>query len=113
MMTLPEAIAREEGFYVIGSRAQRNNNPGNLCSGEFTTLHGATGSDSRFAIFPTAVAGFACLSALLTSPAYIGLNLSKALNKYAPPVENATNSYISNVCAWVGCTPETPLTELL
>ena len=25
-----EAIARQEGFYVKGSRAQRNNNPGNV-----------------------------------------------------------------------------------
>ncbi|RRA47097.1 hypothetical protein [Acidipila sp. EB88] len=51
-MSLTEGIAREEGFYVLNSRAQRNNNPGNIDWGEYAQLHGASHGDPRFAVFP-------------------------------------------------------------
>ncbi len=58
-MELIDAIARMEGFYAAGSRAQRNNNPGNIVWGEFTQEHGAlhievtpAGEKARFAVFP-------------------------------------------------------------
>jgi hypothetical protein len=109
MQTFMEAIAREEGFYVPGTRPARNNNPGDIEFGRFTLAHGSTGGDPRFAVFPSAFEGFAAMRALLLS-AYNGLTVAQALNKWAPPVENATNSYIANVCAWTGLTPETVLT---
>lgn len=108
-MTFMEAIAREEGFFVEGTRPQRNNNPGDIEYGSFAQAHGATGGDPRFAIFSTPEAGFAAMRALLCR-AYVGLTVSQALNKWAPPVENQTNSYIANVCAWTGLTPDTVLT---
>jgi hypothetical protein len=111
-MTFIEAIAREEGFYALKTRPNRNNNPGDIEFGKFAIAHGATSGDPRFAIFPNAAAGFAAMRALLLS-AYVGLTVAQTLNKWAPPVENNVNSYIANVCAWTGLTPETVLTSEL
>lgn len=104
-MTLLHAIARQEGFYVAGTRAARNNNPGNLEAGKFAVAHGATGSDGRFAIFPSAEAGFAALKALLESPGYVGLTVAETIAKFAPPNENNTEAYIADVCHWCPCQP--------
>ena len=112
MLSFMEAIAREEGFLVKGSRPERNNNPGDIEWGKFTKAHGATGGDPRFAIFPTPQAGYAAMRALLNS-AYIGLTVAQALNKWAPPIENETNTYITRVCQWSGLRPETVLTPEL
>jgi hypothetical protein len=108
-LTFVEAIAREEGFFNTASRPHRNNNPGDLEYGRFTRAHGATGTDGRFAIFKDAEAGFKAMSALLRG-AYVGLTVAEALNKWAPPIENQTNSYIKNVCFWTGLSADTVLT---
>jgi hypothetical protein len=117
MLTFLEAVAREEGFNKTGSRAQRNNNPGNINFGPFAKAHGGiletipAGVDEtpRFACFLSPAAGFAAMRDLL-SVDYLGMTVEEALNKWAPPVENETNSYIQNVCQWTGLTPETVLT---
>jgi hypothetical protein len=109
-----EAVAREEGYYVKGSRPQRNNNPGDIEFGTFAEAHGATkGTDGRFAIFDSPEAGFAAMKALFQSSHYIDLTVSEALNRWAPPVENKTNLYIVNVCKWTGLLPSTRLSEAL
>jgi hypothetical protein len=103
-VTLLEAMARQEGFYAAGSRPERNNNPGDIEDGKFARAHGATGTDGRFAIFPDSATGFAAMRALLLS-AYRGLTIQQALNKYAPPVENDTNTYLEHVCEWANLNP--------
>ena len=112
MITFCEAIAREEGFYVSGSRANRNNNPGNIRYGYFALRHGATGTDGAFAVFPARQNGFAAMSELLEG-FYSGETVTRAVNKWAPATENNTNNYIANVCSWTGFTPETILTSAL
>jgi len=109
-MKIIEAIARMEGFYTIGSRSARNNNPGDIEFGKFAKKHGAIGGDPRFAIFPSPNAGFAAMRALLNGKEYLGLTLSAALNKWAPSVENQTNIYIEHVCAWTDLMRDTILT---
>jgi hypothetical protein len=104
-MTFLEAIARQEGFYAVGTRPNRNNNPGDIEFGEFARSHGATRSDGRFAIFDSAEDGFSAMRSLLVGAGYEYLTVEAALNKWAPPVENATNIYIEHVCEWVGCLP--------
>ena len=111
-MNFLQAIAREEGFYVEGTRAQRNHNPGNIEFGKFSTAHGALHGDPRFAVFPTDDAGFACMRALF-QVAYKGLTIAEAVGKWAPPSENDTPSYITNVCHWTGLTPETVIDQHL
>ncbi len=55
---LADAIAWAEGFYVRGSRPERNHNPGNLTDDfGFPTI----GQDGPFPIFATAAAGWAAL----------------------------------------------------
>jgi hypothetical protein len=112
-MNFLQAVAREEGFYAVGTRPQRNLNPGDIEAGRFAAAHGATGSDGRFAIFPTADAGFAAMRALFQAPGYRGLTVADALNRWAPPVENQTNAYIKNVCQWATCEPTDVIDGLL
>ena len=111
-MSFTAAIAREEGYYLPNTRPARNNNPGDIEFDMFAQAHGATHGDPRFAVFPSPDAGFQAMRALLRS-AYMGLTVAQALNKWAPPNENATNTYIKNVCNWTGLTPETVLTAEL
>ena len=111
-MTLPEAIAREEGFYVLNSRANRNNNPGNIEYGAFARAHNATHGDPRFAVFPTVDDGFKCLVSLLSNH-YKGLTIVETINKWAPPIENNTNNYIMSVCSWMEVRPDTIIDNYL
>jgi hypothetical protein len=95
------------------TRGMRNNNPGNLEAGAFATAHGATGTDGRFAVFPTMAAGNAAMLALLQSKAYAGggINtISGIINKYAPSSENDTASYIKAITAATGIAPGAKLT---
>jgi hypothetical protein len=103
-MTLLEAMARQEGFFAVGSRPKKNNNPGDIEYGKFARAHGAIGTDGRFAKFPTARDGYKAMAALLAS-AYHGMTVEAALNKYAPPIENQTNVYLAHVCEWTGLKP--------
>ncbi len=103
-MTLLEAIAKQEGFYVPGSRPDRNHNPGDIEAGKFALAHGAIGSDGHFAIFPDDQTGFEAMQALLAS-AYRGLTIEQALDKWAPSTENWTNVYVAHVCEWTGLHP--------
>lgn len=105
-MTISQAIAREEGFYLLNSRAQRNNNPGNIEVGNFSFMFGGIQGDPRFAIFPSAEAGFDCLRSLLQQH-YKGLTIQEAIAKWAPSNENNVVSYVRNVCAWTELQPDT------
>jgi hypothetical protein len=111
---IPDAIAREEGWYMLPpARCRRNNNPGNIDFADWTREFGATLEDvppseqARFACFPTPAQGFAALRALLGFPRYKGHTLADAIAAWAPPVENETTEYLRNVCGWTGLTPDT------
>jgi len=80
-----------------GTRASRNNNPGNIEYGDFAKSKGAIGSDGRFAVFPTVVAGFNAMDSLLKGGSYSGLSVSGAIRKYAPASENDTSAYIESL----------------
>lgn len=121
-VSLCEAIAKVEGFYIAGSRAARNNNPGNIDYGPFAIDNGAARIETipsgftevaRFAYFPTTQAGFDCMSKLLLDD-YQGLTLKQAIDKWAPPNENNDNAYLNVVCKFTGLEADTILTaELL
>jgi hypothetical protein len=108
-ITFCEAIARREGWLVPTSRCRRNHNPGNIEFGNFARAHGATHGDPRFAVFPDDKTGFEAMSALLIQ-GYANLTVAQAIAKWAPPIENDTESYIENVCTWTGLTQQTELT---
>src|SRR5256885_11358908 len=68
----------KETFRKGGSRAWRNNNPGNISKGKFANDHGAIGGDSRFAIFPDEATGKNAIVALLKTAKYASLSLKSA-----------------------------------
>lgn len=129
-LSFAEALARQEGYGKPGGRATRNNNPGNINWGPFAQQYGATrieimppGSKlkARFAYFPDSASGMAAARALLNKKArfdvsgnliggYLGATVRQVISRWAPPIENDTEAYIRNVCAWTQLTPETVLT---
>lgn len=111
-MTLIQAMAKQEGFGVPGTRPTRNHNPGDLEYHQFAKDNGAIGTDGRYAIFPDDATGFGAMRTLLIKH-YKGLTLQQALDKYAPPVENETNIYLQHVCAWAECQPTDLIDNLL
>ena len=93
----------------------RNNNPGNIEYGKFAIEHGATGSDGRFAIFPSMKAGEDAMAALLMSYAKGGTNtISSIVRKWSPAGENGaanTNAYIADVAKRTGIDPNKVLSN--
>lgn len=82
-----------EWFHKGGSPAWRNNNPGNIVKSDFANNHGAIGFAGRFACFPDRATGKSAISALLRGNSYKDLSIEDGITKYAPPVENDTESY--------------------
>lgn len=96
-----------------GTRAWRNNNPGNIEYGPFAKAQGAIGTDGRFAVFPTYEAGRAAKASLLwESKGYRGLTIRQAINRYAPPFENDTGAYVQAVARAAGAEADTPMASL-
>jgi len=93
------------------TRAQRNNNPGNLI---FRGQRAAKGKDEAgFAIFPTPWEGFLALVNQIKLDQRRGLTLKQFIYKYAPPSENNTEEYL----VWLttispNTSPDTPLIDL-
>jgi hypothetical protein len=112
-VTFLEAVAREEGWLNPASRCRRNNNPGNIEFGKFAKAHGATGSDGRFAVFPSPDAGFAAMRVLFCAPAYVNLTVAEAIAKWAPSTENDTANYVRNVCLWAGVSADEHVADVL
>ena len=116
MLTVIEAIAHMEGFYVPGSRAARNLNPGNLNFAPWlakkygavleTTMFVVPPEHPRFARFKTVEDGKDAIRTLLTNPPYEGKSLSGIFNIYAPPSENQTNTYTAFVAHETGLSPD-------
>ena len=76
-----------------GSRAWRNNNPGNIRYSEFSKNAGAIGQAGGFAVFPDEETGMRAIVQLLRSDSYSNLTIAGAISRYAPPVENDTAAY--------------------
>ncbi len=75
---------------VGGSRAWRNNNPGNLRYTPFTREHGAIGECGNFAVFPDFETGFSALRALLRTQSYQDLTIAQAIKRYAESYQSYT-----------------------
>lgn len=96
-----------------GTRAWRNNNPGNIEYGPFARSMGAIGTDGRFAVFPTYEAGRAAKASLLwASKGYRGKTIGEAISRYAPSFENNTRAYTGAITRALGVTADTPMSAL-
>lgn len=96
-----------------GTRAWRNNNPGNIEYGDFARSMGAVGSDGRFAVFPNYEAGRRAKERLLfNTSSYRNLSITGAVNRYAPSFENDTGAYTRSITDALGVPETTSLTSL-
>jgi hypothetical protein len=95
-----------------GSRAWRNNNPGNVQYDNIAVAHGAIGRDGAFAIFPGPESGSDALDALLHTSKYQDSTLDDAIAKYAPASENNTAAYQAYIRAHLGVPGATLLRDL-
>lgn len=90
-----------------GSRAWRNNNPGNLRYSDFARANGAIGECGNFAVFPDLETGFAALCTLLKTGTYQRMTIASALKRYA---EDPT--YMGKMYRMTGLSGKTRLCEL-
>lgn len=106
---------KEASFAIEGSRAYRNNNPGNIrptgdCKGKAggsacNGLYGEISTDGSFGIYPDMVAGIKAYYMLLNSNYRPDTkrncqDIACIISAYAPSSENDTNSYIKQVTDW-------------
>ncbi len=90
-------VVYENEVRVGGTKAWRNNNPGNIVGGAWANAHGAIGTAFAMAVFPDEATGAAAIPALLRSVRYQAMTIREAISTYAPPTENNTEAYIRNV----------------
>lgn len=79
--------------HVGGTRAWRNNNPGNIRMSDFSRRAGAIGEAGGFAVFPDEQTGQRAVKQLLRGKSYNNLTIANAVSRYAPPSENNTVAY--------------------
>ncbi len=95
-----------------GTRAWRNNNPGNLENSSFSHRHGSLGDDGRFAIFSSETVGTRALIALLRGSTFQRLSLEDAMGRFAPKTENNPVAYTRFVAQQLQTNITTPLNTL-
>lgn len=88
-------------------RGIRNNNPTNIRIG--INWDGAVGDDGAFIKFSSAVMGIRAAARILRTYRYkYGLDtVAGIINRWAPPIENDTESYINSVSLALNVEPET------
>ena len=91
-------------------RGIRNNNPGNI-EDNGTAWKGYTGNDGRYVIFDHPEYGIRAMNRILnTYASKYGLRTIRGIiHRWAPPVENLTDSYVSAVSQRVGVGPDVEL----
>ena len=94
------------------SRGLKNNNPGNIRKTSGTPFLGEKqpSSDPAFKQFVSIDWGYRAMFKLLNNYISAGTDtIEEIINKYAPPVENNTNSYINTVVSRSGVSKNTKL----
>ena len=90
-------------------RGVRNNNPGNIDFNAANKWQGQIGKEAegRFARFSSPQFGIRALALLLITyqDRHNLRTVREILNRWAPPVENATSAYVSRVCFLTGFAP--------
>src|SRR5262249_26113664 len=113
-ITYPDGIKETR----TGNHPQRDNNPGNMEAGDFTSTHNAIGKDKGFAIFASAEAGWAAMDARLRTDERQKKTVDQAIHDWAPPknakgqVINDTAGYQRKVRAALGVKGDTKLSAL-
>lgn len=109
---LANAIVRMEGYGTAGAPTITNaNNPGALRNSPYQNGT-VTGPNGTFATFATYQDGYDALLYDLQQKQSRGLTLRDAIYTYAPPTENNTTNYLTNIVNWTGLSADAPLTDL-
>lgn len=92
-------------------RGIRNNNPGNIDYNPKTNWVGQLGSDGRFIKFDKPESGIRALYRTLMTyrNTHKLTTIAGIINRWAPPVENNTTSYVNAVSKAVGKAANAPL----
>lgn len=124
---LANAIATREGFFVMGTTPNIRDNPGDLryagqagatcptCKLSGGAMRRCTSSDGIHAIadFGSLALGTNALHRDLRAKVATGVTVRKLIEQFAPPNENDTSSYLSDVLNWTGLPPDIPVLDLL
>lgn len=106
----PVADTMRKNVLGILSRANRNNNPGNL---RYAGQAGTTGSDpAGFAVFATLQDGWNALVRQWSLYAERGYSLAHGIAIYAPSNENNTSAYLNFLTSELGVGSSTPLSDI-
>ena len=95
-----------------GPRGIRNNNPGNIERSGVTWkgMSPDQSSDSRFIVFSSPEYGIRAMARVLKNYMAQGYNtVQKIINRWAPPIENDTGSYVRAVASHLGVDPTMPI----
>lgn len=108
-----DAIAWAEGYYVPGSRPNRNNNPGDLT---VDTIGKGTGKDGPYIIYGTAADGWAALrrqvELMFTGQSRYykpNMTIAQVASRYTTTEQSA---WASNVASRLGVSVQTRLDEI-
>lgn len=97
---------------VFGPRGIRNNNPGNIVrSGvAWVGMSPDQSSDSRFIVFTAPEYGIRAMARVLNNYIANGYDtVQEIINRWAPPIENDTGSYVRSVATKLGLDPLSPV----
>ena len=97
--------------YSKGDPAWRNNNPGNLKSGDVSKRNNQIGKAGGFAIFPDYSTGHAALLDCLRTT-YKNATLEFLISKFAPAFENDTKNYLRFLVKKIGVTKDHKVKDL-
>ena len=95
-------------------RGLRNCNPGNIrINGDLFQGEIRPSKDKSFKQFETMAWGYRAMFVLLHTYSRNGYRtLRQMITRYAPPIENHTESYIAHVSRWAEVFPDAPLDTL-
>jgi len=101
-------MALAGGVVVYKARGIRNNNPGNIRHGSQWQGMTETQTDRAFVQFTDSVYGIRALNKVLRTYAtrYGLTSVRGIINRWAPPNENDTSSYVVSVAARLGVLPD-------
>ncbi len=93
------------------SRGFRNKNPGNIRKGIDWQGMRPNQTDSAFVQFIDPVYGIRAMNKIIkTYSTKYGLTTVRGIiNRWAPPTENNTNSYVNDVASRLGVAPDQPI----
>lgn len=94
------------------THGERNNNPGNIrhVPGVVWQGQSAVQTDPAFVQFDDPIYGIRAIARIMKSYEKRGIDtLADAINRWAPPNENDSEAYVTDVCDRCGVNPDTRL----